>query len=74
MLSLTNIITLLAASASFVTFTSALPSPIGLSVALSARAPTNTTDAGVQLCTEPNFGGQCYHAVWPKNSCIDLRG
>lgn len=31
-------------------------------------------DATVQLCTEPNFRGQCTHATWTVNQCIDLRG
>ncbi|SMR46094.1 unnamed protein product [Zymoseptoria tritici ST99CH_1E4] len=68
--SFTTILTLLAATA--ITFTTALPSPH----LFTPRAPTNVTvlNAGVNICTEPDFGGECYHSSWPKNTCIDLRG
>lgn len=36
----------------------------------SPSAP-NTT---VELCTLPNFAGQCYNATWSVNTCVDLRG
>lgn len=35
---------------------------------------TTTTNATVMLCTAPDFGGECYHATWPVNTCIDLAG
>jgi hypothetical protein len=74
MFSIINILAFLAGS-TLVTFTTALPSP-NHPTALEIRAPTNSTvtNAGVKICTEPNFGGECYHSVWPKNTCIDLRG
>lgn len=61
------------------------PSPISLARSigpsltefLEKRQSTNTTsppNATVELCTLPNFAGQCYNATWPVNTCVDLRG
>lgn len=57
----------------------ALPRNIGPSLTefLEKRQSTNTTsppNATVELCTLPNFAGQCYNATWPVNTCVDLRG
>lgn len=43
------------------------------------QSTTNTTspsapNSTVELCTLPNFAGQCYNATWPVNTCVDLRG
>lgn len=39
-----------------------------------SRRQSSNTAAGVELCTEPDFEGQCVHSVWPVNQCIDLKG
>ncbi|KXT14033.1 hypothetical protein AC579_10027 [Pseudocercospora musae] len=40
----------------------------------SRQSSTNTSlpDAGVKLCTEPDFQGECDHVEWPVNTCVDL--
>lgn len=41
---------------------------------IKSRQSTNTSlpDAGVKLCTEPDFKGECSHIEWPVNTCVDL--
>ncbi|KAF7195658.1 hypothetical protein HII31_02976 [Pseudocercospora fuligena] len=41
---------------------------------IKSRQSTNTSlpNAGVKLCTEPDFKGECDHVEWPVNTCVDL--
>ncbi|KAI5367519.1 hypothetical protein Slin15195_G026490 [Septoria linicola] len=39
---------------------------------LNASAPA--PNATVELCTDPQFGGQCVNSTWPVNTCISLNG
>ncbi|KAF2216438.1 hypothetical protein CERZMDRAFT_93733 [Cercospora zeae-maydis SCOH1-5] len=32
------------------------------------------TNATVELCTEPQFAGECVNSTWPVNTCIALNG
>lgn len=40
----------------------------------TSTSSTSLPDATVQLCTQPDFKGECTNATWSVNQCIDLRG
>lgn len=60
--------------------TLAAPKPTSLDddSSIFTRAALNSSspapNATVELCTEPQFQGQCLNSTWPINTCISLNG
>ncbi|GIZ46461.1 hypothetical protein CKM354_000958700 [Cercospora kikuchii] len=56
----------------------AQPEGISQTPRLNARQSSNLTspavNATVELCTEPQFQGECLNSTWPVNTCIALNG
>ncbi|CAK1361924.1 uncharacterized protein RHO25_004524 [Cercospora beticola] len=54
------------------------PKVDSLSHRLNTRQSSNSTssavNATVELCTEPQFQGECVNSTWPVNTCIALNG
>ncbi|PPJ58687.1 hypothetical protein CBER1_03999 [Cercospora berteroae] len=56
----------------------AQPGSISQTPRLNARQSGNSTspavNATVELCTEPQYQGECVNSTWPVNTCIALNG
>ncbi|KAM3422964.1 hypothetical protein BST61_g443 [Cercospora zeina] len=40
----------------------------------NSTSPAAAPNATVELCTEPQFAGDCVNSTWPVNTCISLNG